>query len=270
MLLRPLMFIFAMLGAVSAARAHEVWIDAGEFQAKTGATITAHLRNGQNFKGFSLAYFENRIHELKWTNSGTWREISGRAGNIPAIRIENAPEGLLRIAYQSRIDTVRYKTWALFENFVTHKDLGDALARHVARGLPEAGFGEGYARYVKALIGVGDAAGADARVGLEIEIVALANPYTDDLGDGMPVRLFYRDAPRGDAQLEIFARAPDGTVEVTTTRTDAQGMARIPVRPGHVYLFDAVVLREPDADLAQDKDVVWESLWAALTFAVPD
>jgi hypothetical protein len=39
----------------------------------------------------------------------------------------------------------------------------------------------------------------------------------------------------------------------------------IPVKSGHEYLLDAVVLRAADPD----DGAVWETLWAALTFAVP-
>ena len=55
------------------------------------------------------------------------------------------------------------------------------------------------------------------------------------------------------------------TVTVTTTRTDTAGKARIAVAAGHEYLLDAVVLR-PAPEGAK---AVWETLWAALTFAVP-
>jgi hypothetical protein len=86
----------------------------------------------------------------------------------------------------------------------------------------------------------------------------------------MAVALFYQDAPRPDAQVEVFARAPDGTVTVTLHRTDAAGEARVPVAPGHDYLFDAVVLRPSLEAGSQERAPVWETLWAALTFAVPD
>ena len=40
--------------------------------------------------------------------------------------------------------------------------------------------------------------------------------------------------------------------------------------PGHTYLLDAVILRPVNEGAAFDEDLpVWESLWAALTFAVP-
>ena len=115
---------------------------------------------------------------------------------------------------------------------------------------------------------MGDGAGADAEVGLVTEIVAEANPYTDDMSGGFPIRVLYNGAPRADAQVELFARPPSGEVEVSLHRTDADGRVTLPVRPGYSYLADAVVLRpmEPQAE----KDPVWESLWASLTFAVPE
>jgi hypothetical protein len=85
----------------------------------------------------------------------------------------------------------------------------------------------------------------------------------------MPVRVLYRGAPRADEQVEIFEKAADNSVTVSTVRTDAGGVAVIPVKPGFTYMLDSVVLREPEAALAAELDVVWESLWANLTFAVP-
>jgi hypothetical protein len=110
---------------------------------------------------------------------------------------------------------------------------------------------------------VGAGAGTDLRTGMATEFVALENPY-DDPGDTVRVQLWEGDSPRADAQVEIFDRAPDGITTIDTVRTDAAGIAEIPVRPGHSYLLDAVILREADTGGA-----VWRTLWAALTFAVP-
>ncbi|MEM8731861.1 MAG: DUF4198 domain-containing protein, partial [Pseudomonadota bacterium] len=155
--------------------------------------------------------------------------------------------------------------WAAFLRFAAHKDFADIEVRHAARGLPKTGFRERYTRHVKALVAVGDGAGSDRLTGLKTEFVALANPYTDDLSGGLPVRLYHDGAPRAAAQVEIFARAPDGEVTVTTTRTDDTGLAMIPVVSGYSYLLDGVVLRETE----EGDDAAWETLWAALTFAVP-
>ena len=84
----------------------------------------------------------------------------------------------------------------------------------------------------------------------------------------MPVQVFYQGQPRANAQVELFDRAPDGTVTATTTRTDGQGRAFLSVQPGHMYLADHVVMRERDP--AEPEGAAWESLWASLSFEVPE
>jgi len=179
-------------------------------------------------------------------------------------------EGLHIVAYQSTVATITYNTWEKFQKFVDHKDFGDVRTTHDARGLPEEGFKEAYTRYSKSLIGVGPAAGADTRMGLETEIVALSNPYVDDLSDGMRVQVFYGQEPRANVQVEVFEKpAEDTAVNVFTLMTDANGVATIPVKPSMTYQLDAVVLREPSAALAAERSVAWETLWANLTFRTP-
>jgi hypothetical protein len=46
------------------------------------------------------------------------------------------------------------------------------------------------------------------------------------------------------------------------------GVVVVPVTPGHVYQADAVVLREPEGE--SNAGAAWESLWANLTWAVPE
>jgi hypothetical protein len=145
---------------------------------------------------------------------------------------------------------------------------GAVEGQDAARGLPETGFRETYRRHAKSLIAVGSGAGADRAVGLAIEIVALANPYTDDLSAGLPVLVLLDGEPRRDVQVELFETALDGTVTITLHRTDADGRAVLPVRPGMEVLVDSVVLRRlPNDDPAAGP--VWHSDWASLTFRTP-
>lgn len=190
-------------------------------------------------------------------------------GDSPALDQTAVSEGLNVVAYQARNSTVDYETWEKFKKFLDHKDLGDQLANHQGRGFPLENFTEVYSRYSKTLIGVGSAVGADKRVGLETEIVALTNPYTDDLSAGMRVQLFYLANVRANEQIEVFEKAPNGAVGIFLVRTDGQGIATVPVKSGHSYMLDAVVLREPAEQLAADTQAAWETLWANLTFMAP-
>jgi hypothetical protein len=105
------------------------------------------------------------------------------------------------------------------------------------------------------------------------EFVALENPYVDDMTDGIDVQLFYQGKPRINAQIEVFQMDPEGHVEISLMRSDSEGKATIPVRKGHRYLIDSVVIRTPSQAtldrISTPNNVKWETLWAALTFKVP-
>lgn len=249
--------------------AHEVWIAPLAYQTAADDRLQANLVNGEGFEGVNLPYLPRNIVNAVVVIDGAMNTIDGRPGDTPALQADAGADGLAILAYQSGNATLEYDTWEEFQSFVDHKDLGDLRAQHDARGLPADGFTEVYARYAKSLIGVGDSAGADRRVGMETELVALQNPYVDDLAGEMAVQLFYRENPRSDAQIEVFAKSPDGAVDTSYIRTDADGVARFSVQTGHEYMLDAVVIREPSEALATETGAVWQTMWANLTFAVP-
>ena len=238
-----------------------------------GDRVTARFRNGEEMAGSTLSYIPGRSERFDMVVGGEIRAVPARLGDEPAFAVDGLPEGLLAIVHETVPQTLTYRPrggrtgWERFVGFAEHKAMDGAIEAHRARGLPEEGVVERYRRYAKALVAVGSGEGSDAPVGLRTEIVAEANPYTADLSDGLPVRVLLDGQPRADAQIELFARAPDGTVAITTQRTDGDGRAVLAVAPGHEYLADAVALEPLDPE-AED-GVMWQTLWAALTFAVP-
>jgi len=244
---------------------------AHDWQVDTGDRIVADLVNGQQFKGVKYAYFPPNFRRFDVALGDGVTPVKGRLGDRPAADLAAPGAGLVTLIHQTTDNTVNYSEWEKFVSFVEHKDAAWVVEAHRARALPEDKFVEAYSRYAKGLIAVGAGDGSDRSRGLEIEIIALANPYTDDLSAGLPVVVTYKGAPRVDAQVEVFERPTGDTPEVAvfTLRTDQAGRALIPVKPGHAYLLDSVVLREPSEALADEKNAVWESLWASLTFEVP-
>ncbi|MEX0348554.1 MAG: DUF4198 domain-containing protein [Paracoccaceae bacterium] len=265
MIRRPLLaFMLACVVALPGL-AHEFWIEPSEFQVETGAALTAQLRVGEKLKGSPQAYFPNRIARFELRSGDAVLPYAGRLGDIPALNTRAEQDGLLVILHQTAPSTLDYKEWAKFQAFADHKDFRDIRARHLARGLPLDGFTEIYTRYARALVAVGSGQGTDGISGMETEFVALTNPYANPTPDAVSVQLYYQGKPQPDAQVEVFDRAPDGSVSISLARTDAEGRAVIPVTSGHHYLLDAVRLRPYDGS----EEAVWESLWASLTFAVP-
>ncbi|SHI04948.1 DUF4198 domain-containing protein [Marivita hallyeonensis] len=249
------------------ASAHEFWIEPRAYQVDPGGSIVATLRIGEEFGGAEQAYLPRSFARFEMRCAGSKAGVPGRAGDRPALAVKAPADGLCVAIHQTQSYSLTYQEWQKFLNFVDHKDFATAVADHKARGLPETGFTERYSRYAKSLIAVGSGQGKDRAEGLATEIVAEANPYTDNVSGGMPVRVLYNGKPRANAQVELFAKSPGGSVKITLHRTDRQGRVRLPVRAGYSYLADAVVLRPLKP--AKDGDPVWETLWASLTFAVP-
>lgn len=249
---------------------HEFWIAPEAYQVESGGSLQAHFRNGEGFEGRSLSYFDQRSVRFEMLAGGTVTQLTPRAGDKPAFTLpEGTKDGLIVVVHETTPSSLTYRDWEKFLKFAAHKDFTTAAADHIAAGWSQEKFKERYTRHAKALMAVGDGEGADQPTGMATEFTALTNPYAATFTNEMKVALTYNGQPRPDAQVEVFARAPDNTVTITLHRTDDKGIATIPVTPGHTYLFDAVVLRKADNPDANHDDPLWETLWAALTFKVP-
>ncbi|WP_093742039.1 DUF4198 domain-containing protein [Sulfitobacter delicatus] len=253
---------------------HEYWLSPQSYQVESGENIAVNFRNGEEFVGSVYSYLPNRVSRFEVIVDGVANPVEARAGDTPALAVSAPAEDALLVAIMEASPlTVTYKDWDKFLSFTNHKDFPQAEADHIANGWPQDRFKERYTRHAKTLIAVGSGEGQDAPTGMATEFVALTNPYAEGFDGQMKVALRYQDAPRPDAQIEVFDRGPEGDVTITMHRTDTAGEAVIPVSKGHEYLFDAVVLR-PVEGVGTGKDVdanqpVWETLWAALTFSVP-
>ena len=250
--------------------AHEYWLEAPAYQVQPSAEITTDLRNGQLFDGTKLPYFPNRTSRFDLSFEGKVVPVAARMGDIPALRIIAPPrDGLLIVAHEALPTSLVYKDWETFVGFTEHKDFKTAVAEHQAAGYPQDDVRERYSRYSKALIAIGDGRGNDTAMGLETELTAITNPYEADFNNQMEIALTYQQAPRQDVQIEVYERNAKKEVTVTKYRTDDAGHAIFPVVPGMTYMVDSVVLR-PAPDVGEtDESPQWESLWASLTFAVP-
>lgn len=264
------LYFCATLALAPMALAHEFWIEPTEFQVQKDTAIEANLKNGQLFEGTRQSYFENRNTFFEAIMGEDVTPITGRMGDRPAIQLPPiGKEGLLILAHEATPSILTYIQWEKFLKFVDHKDFTDALEIHEARGWSNERFRESYTRHSKSLVAVGHGEGSDREIGLATEFVAMDNPYAQGFDGTLDVTLLYDGAPRGDAQVEVYARDTDDTVTVTIQRTDADGHAAIMVKPGFKYMLDAVVLRPISDAPVPEGEPVWETLWASMTFAVP-
>lgn len=218
--------------------------------------------------GVELPYLPENLPRFEVILGETVTPIVARLGDIPAINQTIEGTGLAIVVGETIDLLVTYDDFTKFQGFTEHKAMPQIVDRHRARGLPDTGFSEAFRRYTKALVAIGDGAGSDRAVGMRIEIVALANPYTDDVTKGMPLQVLLDGKPRVGAQLLMLATAADGTVTETPYVTDENGTAVVATVSGSTYLADSVdIFALPNNDAAAGP--VWHSDWASLTFMVP-
>lgn len=251
------------------ALSHEFWISPENYTVNLGESIVADIRVGSDFSGSSHSFFPNRFTRFDLVEAGKIRPVTGRLGDRPALNMVAETAGLVVVVHETKDDRLTYTDWEQFTNFVNHKAFAGVLDSHRARGFPDHGFTETYRRFAKSLVAVGHGKGADSAVGLRTEIIALTNPYTDDLAGGLPVQVLFEGAPRVNIQVEVFSKIDNALIEKAFYRTDDAGVAVIAVNPGTEYLVDAVVML-PLENQDHTAGPVWTSLWASLTFKTPD
>lgn len=159
-----------------------------------------------------------------------------------------------------------------FNEYLVHDGIIDVIAQREAAGQTGDEATERYSKHVKALVQVGGARSDQwsTELGYPVEFMPLQNPYELGVGDELQVR-FLRSGELVDNQL-IYAShenhhghdAAGEHVEALTTRTNADGVATIPLTGAGRWYVRTIHMVETTAE----PDVDYESNWATLTFEV--
>jgi len=266
-----LSLVLALSAQAMPALSHEYWIEAQEFHPATVEEMTADLRVGSDLSGEVFPWLKQSFATVTLTApEGDPTPLTGRAGDLPALRFTPAGEGLHRLAVETTASFVVFDKAEIFAKYTTYEGFPEVLDQHRARGLPETGFGERYMRNARALVQVGEVVEgqSDAPTGMPLELVAEGNPYTPGM-TAIPVRLTWQGEALAGTQVALFHAAPEAArpADVTRTlfRTDADGRVTVPLMGPGLHLLSAVRIEAVEDSSA----AVWQSWWASLTFA-PD
>ena len=259
----------AILLLAPLARAHEFWIEPSDFTLEPDEPLVAELADGQDFSARYLPYSASRYPSVTIAGPDGVRAWRGEDGARPAIRAELSASGLHVIALESIAGSTVHDTLEEFTAFAVEEGAPGIAARHREAGLPRTRILELFTRHAKTLVSVGEAGGEDRPLGLELEIVALTDPYEANAPDAQPFRLLLDGEGLADTQVSVFHKA-EGEAAAEgrdTIRTDESGRFEVETaRSGH-YLVSAVLLRRPAPSRMLDTGALWESLWASMTFA---
>ncbi|HKI04249.1 MAG TPA: DUF4198 domain-containing protein [Thermoanaerobaculia bacterium] len=248
-----------------ALQAHDFWIEPSAFTPALGQRISVRLRVGEGFRGDPVPRDPQRIERFAALGAAGEVAIAGVPNSDPAGFLAlNAP-GLHLLVYDSDHASVELEG-KKFEEYLGLEGLEAISALRARRGQTAAPVKEIYSRCAKSLVAVGKSAksaGYDRSLGLPLELVPEANPYSLDGGGDLAVRLDYGGKPLAGALVMALQRdRPEPRIAV---RSDSRGRVKLRLdRPG-VWLIKAVHMVPAPKESGAD----WESFWASLTFEVP-
>ncbi|MFQ5730961.1 MAG: DUF4198 domain-containing protein [Planctomycetaceae bacterium] len=253
--------------SVSAANAHDYWLQPKRFDVAVNMRVPVRLFVGDQFA---------REIERKFQRKPTLRfELVSKTETIDLAKTakEDAkPYGQIRPAMPGThwiaLDRdVRHITLNAekFARYLRHENLHAVLKARKAAGEEAMPGRERYSRYIKCLIHAGGKRDDTWKRVLKqrLEIVPLADPSAVRPGGKLKVRILFEGKPLAKAPVFALHKA-EKRARTQSTTTDADGIAEFAINRKGVWLVRLVHMRRcikcPKAD--------WESFWGAMTFAV--
>jgi uncharacterized GH25 family protein len=261
------MRVFSALLAFFAAApllAHDFWIEPTSFHPEDGSVVGIALRVGQEFRGDPVPRMTESIEKFVAVSRSGEKPVEGISGRDPAGIVRVAAPGYLVVGYRSRpkrIDLPAEK----FEEYLKEEGLEKVSAMRASRGQSQKPSKEIYSRCAKSLLDVDGTgtAGYDRVLGFRLELVLEKAPKEVGGGRSMPVRIVFEGKPLPGALVVAMNR--DEPEKRLSARSDEKGRVALDLPHGGVWLVKAVHMVAAPARSGAD----WESLWASLTFEVP-
>ena len=253
------------LFAAPALQAHDFWIEPTTFRPAVAQRLAVRLRVGQEFRGDPVPRDSGLLKRFGLVGPAGETAVPGVPNTEPAGFLSIPSPGIYTVVYASNPEPVQLDP-RKFDDYLGQEGLEKIRELRAQRGQTGAPAKEIFSRCAKALLAAGGAtvgsSGWDRPLGLRLELVPEANPYTLPGGGVLPARLLYEGRPLPGALVVAFTK--DRPAAKVSARSDAQGRVVLKLdRPG-TWLVKAVHMipapRESGAD--------WESFWASLTFEV--
>lgn len=283
-------FLFFYFG-VTAALAHEFWLQPASFRTMVGASVPIKLLVGADFAGTSWARPTRRVRRFVRfgptpADSADLRPALLADSLAPALRC-SAP-GTHVVLLTSQLAFIELPA-AQFTAYLREEGLSQALRQRQEADESTTKPGrEAYRRCAKALVLAtrGPAlppTAADTAyrrvLGLPLELVPEQNPYRLRPGAALTVRVLSQGRPVPGAQVQVWRPTPPtgphhtlapGQLAIThfSTYANAQGRVLLRLPDAGPYLLATVRMEAAPATLASRAD--WLSTWASLTFGGPE
>src|SRR6056300_76686 len=222
-------------------QAHELWLEAKNFNFNNQDTLEVDIKIGQGFKGTPFGYYEPLKKKLYLENKNKKIILNQRNGNFPAIQILVLDKGFHILNYETNSEKLKY------ESIEKNK-------------IPT----ESFKRFAKILLSDGSNDFFIQEPKLDFEFIALNSPY-DQNNFYFEFQLYKKTKPFGNWDVTVFSK-DDENVFKEIVKTNPNGIGKLRLFDNRIYLLSAVDLRKADyMDKIKHKSD-WLSFWASLVF----
>jgi hypothetical protein len=259
----------ALLLVVSAGAlsAHDLFLRPTRFFVPENSAVRIHVLNG-TFSKSEGAVTRDRLRAL---------DLISPAGVTPLDTVAWVPAGDTTVLTLRTGDAGTYVVGASlkprelrleakdFNSYIASDGLLDVLEARRRNGELDKPARERYHKHVKAMLQVGGrrSDGFDRVLGYPAELVPLDNPYTLRPGASIRVRALVDGKPVANQYVLAGGRGAGGARNAPRgVRTDADGVARVPLRSAGIWYVKFIHMTRASADTTID----YESKWATLTF----
>ena len=261
-----LVLVLTAVACAAPAIAHDFWLQPHDFRVDPGAVAPATLQVGHGPDRQRSPIPAERITALRSIGpDGAVDQRPGLhlGGPDEDARLRFDAPGTHVVALETNA-TVSNLPALRFNDYLKAEGLTPAIAWRARTGTADGPGREFYSRRAKAIVQVGPP-GPDPQphvtepVGLTLEIVPEANPYTLKPHEPLPVRVVYEGRPLAGALVKLTnLDADERPIEIRLT--DAAGRAAFTLPHAGSWLLNVVWTKPIPADRTADYVTVFSSL----------
>ena len=257
-----------VLCVVAVAAAHDMFARPARFFVAENTTVLVRVLNG-TFSTSENSIARPRVADVSVVSPAGRARLDttawSTAGDTSTFQVRTGAAGTYVIGVSTRANVIPLSAKD-FNLYLREDGIPDVLAARRNAGELQKDVRERYHKHVKAILQVGNARTDHwaTALGYPAEIVPLENPYGLTRGGTLRVRTLVDGQPMANQYVLYGGRTlREGRIQQHSVRSDANGVARIPLRVAGTWYVKFIHM----APVAGDT-VEYESKWATLTFQV--
>jgi hypothetical protein len=268
--MRIVAVVAVLLAATAGALlAHDLFLRPTRFFVPENSEVAIHVLNG-TFSKSEGAVTRDRLRALDVISPAGVTALDTSvwvpAGDTTVLTLRTGNAGTYVVGASLKPRELRLEAKD-FNNYLATDGVPDVLEVRRRTGELDKPARERYHKHVKAVLQVGSqrSSGFDRALGYPAELVPLDNPYALRPGASLRVRALVDGRPIANQYVVTGGRGAGGArIAQRGVRTDADGIARVPLRSAGIWYVKFIHMAQASGDSTID----YESKWATLTFQV--